>query len=123
MYCKAVKMNELEPKREITRQDLVKNKALQIGAWSAPVLLAVIPAAGFFVLFLLSTVTPTAATFFFLSLISLVVGFIFGLLVTGGIMFYRSRWLANMRERLAVDGIKANEVDWFKHELTTTTCD
>ena len=120
MYCKAVKMNELEPKREITRQDLVKNKALQISAWSAPVLLAVIPAAVFFVLFLLSTVTPTAATFFFLSLISLVVGFIFGLLVTGGIMFYRSRWLANVRERLAVDGIKANEVDWFRHELTTT---
>ena len=24
-----------------------------------------------------------------------------------------------VRERLAVDGIKANEVDWFKHELTT----
>ncbi len=24
-----------------------------------------------------------------------------------------------MRERLAVDGIKANEVDWFAHELTT----
>ncbi len=119
MYCKAVRMNELEPRTEITRRDLVKNKALQISAWSAPVLFATIPALVFFILFLFSSVTPTAATFLFLSLISLVVGFIFGLIVTGSIMFYRSRWLAEMRERLAVDGIKANEVDWFKHELTT----
>lgn len=112
-------MNELEPRREITRQDLVKNKALQIGAWASPVLLSAIPALVFFILFLFSTATPTAATFFFLSLISLVVGFIFGLIVTGGIMLYRSRWLAQVRERLAVDGIKAREVEWFKHELTT----
>lgn len=113
-------MDKLEPKREITRQDLVKNKALQISAWTAPVLLAAIPALIFFILFLFSTATPTAATFFFLSLISLIVGFILGLAVTGGIMVYRSRWLAQVRERLAVDGIKANEVEWFKHELTTT---
>jgi hypothetical protein len=32
-------------------------------------------------------------------------------------MFYRSRWLAKVRERIAVDGIKAEEVDWFMHEL------
>jgi hypothetical protein len=113
-------MNELEPRYEVTRQDLVKDKALKIGAWSLPVLLSLIPAVVFFVLYLVSTATPMMATFLFLSLISLVVGFVFGLIVTGGILFYRSRWLANVRERIAVDGIKAQEVDWFKHELTTT---
>jgi len=113
-------MNELEPRYEVTRQDLVKDKALKVGAWASPALLAAIPALVFFILFLFSTATPTAATFFFLSLISLVVGFILGLVVTGGILFYRSRWLTNVRERIAVDGIKAQEVDWFKHELTTT---
>ncbi len=34
-------------------------------------------------------------------------------------MVYRSRWHAEMRERLAVDGIKAEEIDWFKNELTS----
>ncbi|MDQ3179636.1 MAG: hypothetical protein M3Q33_03855 [Acidobacteriota bacterium] len=112
-------MNQLEPRYEVTRQDLVKDKVLKISAWASPVLLSVIPALIFFALYLVSTATPMLATFFFLSLISLVVGFVFGLFVTGGILFYRSRWLTMVRERIAVDGIKANEVEWFKHELTT----
>ncbi len=34
-------------------------------------------------------------------------------------MFYRSKWLTTIKERIAVDGIKAQEVEWFKNELTT----
>jgi hypothetical protein len=109
-------MNELEPRYEVTRQDLVKDKALKIGAWASPVLLSVIPALILFITFLITNAVPL----FFLSLISLGVGFVLGIIVTGGILFYRSRWLTRIRERIAVDGIKANEVDWFKHELTTT---
>jgi hypothetical protein len=111
-------MNELQPRYEITRKDLAKNKALKYGALTVPVLLAVVPAIAFFAASLLAT-GATTAMFVFFSLISLVVGFILGLIVTGGILFYRSRWLAEVRERLAVDGIKANEVEWFQHELTT----
>jgi len=114
-------MNELEPRYEVTRRDLAKDKALKYGAWSAPVLLSVIPALIFFILFFLfGSTTPAAATFFFLSLISLAAGFVLGLIATGGILYYRSRWLAKVRERIAVDGIKAQEVDWFMNELTTT---
>ncbi len=113
-------MNELQPRYEVTRKDLVKEKALKYGAWTAPVLLSVIPALILFITgFLLGSTPPLAATFFFLSLISLVAGFILGLIVTGGILYYRSNWLASVRERIAIDGIKANEVEWFKHELTT----
>jgi len=113
-------MNELHTRYEVTRKDSAKDKALKIGAWAAPVLLSVIPALVFFILFILfGSTPPLAATYFFLSIISLIVGFILGLIVTGGIMFYRSRWLAKVRERIAVDGIKAQEVDWFKHELTS----
>ena len=111
-------MNELQPRYEITRRDLAKDKALKYGAWTAPVLLAVIPAVTLFIFSLLSS-GATVAMFVFFSLIALVAGFLIGLIVTGGILFYRSRWLAEVRERLAIDGIKANEVDWFKHELTT----
>lgn len=113
-------MNELPIRYEVTRKDLAKEKALKIGAWSAPVLFSVLPALVFFVLFFLfGSTPPAAASFFFLALLSLVVGFFIGLIVTGGIVFYRSRWLAKVRERIAVNGIKAQEVDWFKNELTT----
>lgn len=113
-------MNELEPRYEVTRKDLAKDKALKYGAWTAPVLLSLIPALVFFILFiLLGSTPPVAATYFFLSIISLIAGFIFGLIVSGGILIYRSRWQAEMRERIAVDGIKAEEVEWFRNELTT----
>lgn len=111
-------MNELQPRYEITRRDLAKDKALKYGAWTAPVLLSVIPAVTLFIFSLFAS-GATTAMFVFFSLIALVAGFLIGLIVTGGILYYRSRWLAEVRERLAVDGIKANEVDWFKHELTT----
>jgi hypothetical protein len=113
-------MNELEPRYEVTRTDLTKDKALKFGAWIMPALLAIIPALIFFALFLFSSATPTAFTFLFLSLATLVGGFILGLIFTGGLLYYRSNWLKKVRERIAVDGIKAHEVDWFKNELTTT---
>ena len=91
---------------------------MKYGAWLAPVLLSVVPAAVFFALSLFVS-GATTAMFVFFSLISLVVGFVLGLMITGGIFFYRSRWLADVRERLAVDGIKASEVEWFQHELKT----
>jgi len=114
-------MNELEPRYEVTRKDLAKDKALKFGAWIVPPTLAIIPALIFFILAFLSGSTPaTIAPLVFFGLISLVVGFIFGLIITGGILYYRSNWLKKVRERIAVDGIKAQEVDWFRHELTTT---
>lgn len=120
MYGKSLKMNELQTTRyEITRRDTTKDKMLKYGAWVAPVTLSLVPAAVLFALSLFAS-GATTAMFVFLSLIALIVGFVLGLIITGGILYYRSRWLAEVRERLAVDGIKANEVKWFKHELTTT---
>lgn len=114
-------MNELQTTRyEITRKDLAKDKLLKYGAWLAPITLSIVPAIIFFVMFFLFGSSPPAAiSLLALALFALIGGFILGLIITGGLMLYRSRWLANVRERLAVDGIKANEVDWFQHELTT----
>lgn len=113
-------MNELEPRYEITRKDLRKDKLLKVGAWSLPLALPVIPTSVLFFLFLISTSTSAAAVWLFFTFVALIGGFILGLLISGGLMIYRSRWLAKVRERLAVDGIRAEEVDWFMHELTTT---
>ena len=104
-------MNELQ-RYEVTQKDLVKDKALKIGAISLPIALSVIPAAIFT---LLSLTNPW---FFAIAIISLIGGFIIGLIASGGLMMYRSKWLKDVRERLAIDGIKAGEVAWFMHELT-----
>ncbi len=113
-------MNELERGYTVTRKDLVKGKALTFGAWASPFLFAFIPAIVFFILYLLfGSTPPAAATYFFLSLISLVAGGFFGLIISGGLLYHRSRWSARLRERIAADGIKAQEVDWFKKELTS----
>lgn len=108
-------MNELQSGYEITRKDLRKDKLLKLGAWSAPFILSIIPALTFIALTILAS-----PLWFFLSIISFIVGFLIGLIISGGLMVYRSRWLTQVRERLAVDGIKAEEVEWFKHELTTS---
>lgn len=113
-------MNALEPKYEITRKDTAKDKALKIGAWSVPLLLSGIPALIFFIFFLLSGVPASAAVWLFLTIASLIGGFLLGLIISGGLMIYRSRWLAQVRERVAVDGIRAEEIDWFAHELKTS---
>jgi hypothetical protein len=114
-------MNELEPRYEVTRKDLAKDKALKYSAWAVPVFLSVVPAVILFISAFLFGSTPAAvASLLAFGLISLIAGLILGLIFTGAILYYRSNWLKKVRERIAVDGVKAHEVDWFKHELTTT---
>lgn len=109
----------LERPFEVTRKELVKDKALKHGAWLTPLLLSVIPALIFLVIGLLSSTPPTIAFFFSLGFIALVTGFIFGLIISGILLYYRQKWLAQIREKIAIDGIKTEEVEWFKHELTS----
>lgn len=113
-------MNQLERRYEVTNKDLAKKKALKYGAIAAPVVLSAVPALILFVLgFIFGTTPPVAAMFFFMSLISLIGGFVLGLGTSGGLMYYRSKWLNDVRERIAIDGVKAEEVEWFTNELTT----
>ncbi|MBA2620491.1 MAG: hypothetical protein H0U87_04760 [Acidobacteria bacterium] len=113
-------MNGLERSYTVTRKDLAKGKALALGAWASPFFFAFIPSIVFFILYLLfGSTPPVAATYFFLSLISLFAGGFLGLMISGGLLYHRSRWSAQLRERIAADGIKAQEVDWFKKELST----
>ena len=107
-------MNQLQRRYEVTRNDLLKDKALKIGALSFPFVLPLLLALIFFALSLLAS-----PWFIPIAIFSIIGGFLSGLIGAGGLMFYRSRWLTQMRERLAVDGIKANEVEWFKHELSS----
>ncbi|MGI8884749.1 MAG: hypothetical protein ACR2IA_10970 [Pyrinomonadaceae bacterium] len=111
-------MNDLEPRYDVTKKDLAKGKRMKIAAWSAPVLLATAPTLIFGFLFLFfGTTPPLAATFLFLGVITAIVGLFIGLIISGVLAYRYSNWTKAMRERIAADGIRAEEVNWFINEL------
>ena len=114
-------MSELTPIYDVTKRDLAKGRNLKIAAWSAPLVLAGLPAIIFlFLTIVFGTTPPIAATFFFLGLILAVLGFIAGIALSGLFAYRYSNWTKEMRERIAADGIKASEIDWFRNELKTS---
>lgn len=112
---------ELSPsKYDIPPRDLARGRNLKIAAVSAPFLLSGIPAVLFLVLmFVFGSTPPIAATFFFIGLILAALGFVVGLGFSGFFAFRHANWTKDMRERIAADGIRAEEIEWFRNELRT----
>lgn len=103
---------------EVTEKDLARGRNLKIGMIAAPFVLGGVPAVLFFVLmFIFGATPPAAAVFFFLSIITGIIGLLIGLGVSGFFAYRHSEWTRQMRERIAADGIRAEEIDWFKNEL------
>ena len=114
-------MNELEPRYVVSNKELAKGRTMKIVAWSAPFALSIIPVLIFTILFVVfGTTPPLAFTFFSLGLILAIAGFLIGLLISGIFAYKYSEWLKKIRERIAVDGIRAEEIEWFKNELTAS---
>ena len=114
-------MDELASKYDIPPRDFARGRNLKIAAWTAPVVLSVIPAFAFLVLmFVFGTTPPVAATFFFLGLIFTIIGFVLGLGLSGFFAYRYSNWSREMRERIAADGIRAEEIDWFRNEIKSS---
>ena len=108
-------------KYDISSRELAKGRNLAIASVAAPVLLTAAPAITFTILTFIFGVTPPAAfTFFFFGLMATIAGLAIGLGLTGFFLYRRSKWSAEMRERIAADGIKAGEIEWFKREIRTT---
>lgn len=110
-----------EPNRyELTKQDIRWARIYSFAPFLAPILTALpLPLIFLVLMFLFGSTPPIAFIFFFLTIISLIVSFIIGIIV-GFSMFVRGRkWKNELREKLAADGIKTNEVDWFTHELSS----
>ena len=113
-------MEEFVSKYDISKRDLARGRNLKIAAVSAPLVLAGVPAALFlFLMLVFGSTPPVAATFFFIGLILTVIGFVVGLGLTGFFAYRHSTWTKEMRERIAADGIKAEEIEWFRNELKT----
>jgi hypothetical protein len=73
----------------------------------------------FLLLFAAAATTDSAAIYLLLSFVSLGAGLVVGLLLLILLVLYRRRWQARLRDRLATDGITANEVPWFSAELAS----
>jgi hypothetical protein len=112
-------MSDLVPvENEITKKDISKDRRLKLTAATLPVALSIVPSTVLFVLSMIFGVTPSiAAVLLFFSFVSLIGGFILGGIGSAATMIYRSRWLAQVRERVAINGIKAKDVEWFKNEM------
>jgi len=104
---------------KITLKDEKLAVILQWIPWiSVPLVSLPVPLV-FLVLFLASNTTESAAIYFLVGLISLGVGAAFGILIAVYLLLWKRRWLANLRDRLAADGITATEVRWFNSELSS----
>src|SRR5215213_11718833 len=112
-------MSMIQAKGKLSGKDITTARALKFAPWIA-VLIASLPAPlVFLVLFLMSTATDTAAVYLLLAGLSLTLGFALGLVIAAILLVYRRKWLSKLRDRLASDGITANEVVWFRSELTS----
>lgn len=114
-------MDDFISKYEVTNRDLARGRNLKIAAVAAPLLLTGIPAVLFTVLaFLFGATPPAAFTLFVLGIIFTAIGFVVGMALTGFFIYRRSNWTKEIREKMAADGIKAEEIDWFTHEMKSS---
>ena len=103
---------------EITKQDLATGRKLRVGAVAAPFAFTMVPAVLTFVLMLLFGGVPTTSVIIlFVGLLLTTLGFLVGLGTALYLTHRRSRWTREMREKIASDGIRADEVDWFYGEM------
>jgi len=104
---------------KLSGKDAATARLLKTAPWIA-LLAASLPAPlVFLVLFLTASATDSAAIYLLLAGLSLTLGFALGLVIAAILLIYRRSWLSKLRDRLASDGITANEVVWFRSELTS----
>ncbi len=108
-----------QPQGKLSGKDATTARLLQIAPWIAVVATSIPAPIIFLIMFLTATATDSAAVYLLLTGLSLALGFAVGLLIAAILLVYRRSWLSKLRDRLASDGITANEVVWFRSELTS----
>ena len=103
---------------EISEKDLSYGRRLRLGAVASPLVLLLVPAVITLVLMLVAAGSPpTAAVILFLGFILTTVGFLSGIVLALVLTYKRTKWTQQMRERIAADGIRADEIEWFFSEM------
>src|ERR1043165_6298631 len=104
---------------KLSGKDANTARLLKLAPWIAMIATSLPAPLVFLVLFVTATATESAAVYLLLAGLSLTLGFALGVVIAALLLFYRRRWLSKLRDRLASDGITANEVVWFRSELTS----
>lgn len=111
-------MGDIVKTSSITDRDLARGRNLRIAAVSTPIALTVLPLALFVILTAIVSGTPTLViSSLFFGFVATLIGFLIGAGLSGYFFVKHQRWTAEMREKIAVGGIGANEIDWFRKEL------
>jgi len=103
---------------EITKSDLTKGRKLKMGIVGAPVVLTGLPMIVTLLLTLLAASSPPSAiVILFAGVVATIIGFLVGAVIAGILIHKHSVWTKEMRERIAANGISADEIGWFRNEL------
>lgn len=106
---------------EITKSDIARGRKLLAGAIAAPIALTAVPAVITLLLMLLVPFAPpTAVVVLFLGIVITCIGFLAGIFTMGLLIHKRTKWTKEMREKIAADGIRAEEIGWFMNELKSS---
>jgi hypothetical protein len=108
-------MEVIEQSGKLTQKDRRTQLVWNTGPWVALVLITVLPPAVLGILALILGGTPM----WLLAVASIPVCLIAAIIITIVLMVLRRNWVKRVRERLASDGITADEIDWFRSELTS----
>jgi hypothetical protein len=110
-------MQQLQGK--LSNKDITTSRVLKIAPWVALSATSIPAPLVFLLLFLTTSTTESAAVYLLLAGLSLTLGFALGVVIAAILLIYKRKWLSKLRDRLASDGITANEVVWFRSELTS----
>jgi hypothetical protein len=103
---------------KLTSRDRSHAEMLRWAPWLTFFVIAFGPSLGFLLLSLFTSGSATA--YLLLALVSFPFALVAGIIAILVFLLFRRAWTKRVRERLALDGVTADEVDWFRSELTTS---
>src|SRR6266446_5170244 len=109
-------MSAGHPDGKITRRDRQIARLWQWAPWLTFPVVTIGPPAAFWLAYLLTSTDATV--FLLLAFSSIPFALIAGVIMVLLLVVLRRRWAGRLRERLASDGVTADEVEWFMPELT-----
>jgi hypothetical protein len=109
-------MSESDQSTKLTVREKKAARLWQMAPWVALFVVTLGPPAAFLLTWLFS---GAATVYMILALTSIPFAFIAAIIVAMIVLVFRRNWLRSLRDRLASDGITADEVGFFLSELTS----
>jgi hypothetical protein len=110
-------MSEQDKSGKLSAGDRLMSRILQWAPWLSFPLVALPVPIFFFLRYL--TGAQDAAFNMLMTLTTLAISSLIGLMVTLFLLVYRRNWEKKIRDKMAKDGVTASELPWFMSELTT----